>query len=665
MKVHSLKFKLVGFIFIIIILLAGSIITSNVMKFNIYVDKSINSDVTRANDVLKDKIDELKNNSINMATQLALNQTVATAIESKDTKRILEDLKPIVESSNIEFITISDEKGNVLARTHEPEKKGDSVLNQANVKIALQGRTNSQVEAGTQVKLAARAGVPVKNENGEIIGAISTGYKLESNEIVDYIKSKLNCDATIFAGDTRLTTTVIKDNNRVLGTKLDSNIAKIVLANNSYSANTDILGMKYATAYSPIIGEDNNVVGILFTGKSKAESDVFKTEFIISNIIVVCVVLLIFGLIIYIYINNKISKPLVRAVEHFKILAKGDFTKIMSEESLKRKDEIGDLARGMDFMQQDLTILIKKIMENSQDMSATSEELSATVEEFSSMTQSINESIKNINIGIQETSAASEEISASIEEIDTNINTLTGKAIEGSSNATKAKERTDDMQNKAKSSLDEIEKLFIEKEQKILQAIEDGKVVGNIKIMADTISGISEQTNLLALNAAIEAARAGEQGKGFSVVAEEVRKLAEKSSVAVDDIKDTIIKVQSAFTNLSENSNEVLNFIQEKVNPRFQYMVEIGKENYKDADFASKMSNEITYMSQEISVTIEQVSKAIESMANTAQKSSDETDTIVSNIADTAKGIEEIALTAQSEAELAQDLNEIVQKFII
>lgn len=577
--------------------------------------------------------------------------------------QILSDLKVILENSDVDFVTVTDEKGMVLARTHEPEKKGDSVLSQVNVKLALEGKANSQVESGTQVKLAARSGVPVKNEKGDIVGVISIGYSLDSNKAVDYVKERFDCDATIFLGDTRLATTIMKDGNRVVGTKLDPSIAKIVLANDNYSGEADILGSKYTVTYSPIIGDGNKAVGIIFTGKSKAESDAFKRDFIISTIIVSLIILCIVGIAVYMYVDYKISKPLIKAVSHFKLLADGDFTHEVSDKNLNRKDEIGDLTKGIVVMKHDLTTLIKKIMENSQDMSASSEELSATVEEFSSMEQSTGEGIKNIDLGIQETSAASEEISASIQEVDTSINILTSKAMDGSNNANLAKKRTEDMQNKAKGSLEEIEKLFLEKEEKILKAIDDGKIVENIKIMADTISGISEQTNLLALNAAIEAARAGEQGKGFSVVAEEVRNLAEQTTEVVESIKETIIKVQSAFRNLSDNSHDVLLFMQERVNPKFKEIVDIEKENHKDAEFVSKMSDEIAAMSEEISATMDQVSKAVESMANTAQRSSQETEGIVGNITETSKAIEEIALTAQSQAELAQNLNEMIQKF--
>lgn len=663
MKIHSMRFKLLGFIFLIIVLLSISLITYNMIDFNKYLNASITKEVENANLILEEKIDDLKNNSLLMATQLSLNPTVINAIETKDSQRILNDLKNIVEDCNIEFITITDETGIVLARTHEPEKKGDSVLNQVNVKTALEGKPNSQVESGTQVKLAARSGVPVKNENGNIIGVISTGYSLDANYIVDDIKKKLDCDATIFLGDTRLSTTIMKDGNRITGTKLDSNVSKIILANNPYSAEVNILGEKYIARYTPVIGEDNKVISILFTGRSIADINSLKYKSLLKACIIALVILFVFSVTIYMYIDNGITKPLSRAVDHFKCISQGDFTKNIRQKNLSRKDEIGDLARGIALMKEDLTNLIKKIMDNSQEISAGSEELSATVEEFSSMELSIESSIKNINSGIHETGAASEEITASIEEVDSSVNILNKKAMEGSNNASIAQNRTYDMQNRAKSSIDEIEKLFLEKEQNIINAINEGKVVENIKVMANTIASIAEQTNLLSLNASIEAARAGEHGKGFSVVAEEVRKLAEQSTAAVESIKETIVKVQNAFKNLSDNSKDVLLFIQNRVNPEFREIVEIGAETFKDAEFVSKMSDEIAAMSEQITATMEQVSKAIQSMSINAQNSSEEAETIVSNINETAKGIKEISLTAQNQALLAENLNEMVQRF--
>ncbi|OOM82542.1 putative methyl-accepting chemotaxis protein YoaH [Clostridium puniceum] len=407
----------------------------------------------------------------------------------------------------------------------------------------------------------------------------------------------------------------------------------------------------------------DNVIEINLKAAKDANEDINST-FINTNVIMISLSAagIIIAILLGLFMSSNINKPLKKIQEYAERLAFYDFSTPIS---ITRKDEFGQTGVALNKAQKNVNDLVREIMENSQDISASSQELSATAEELASKAVSIDEAVSNIASSMQESSAASEEISASVEEVDSSVNELSEKAMEGSNNANKSKERATEVQINSKKAINQTRKIYAEKENKMLQVIENGKVVDSIKIMADTIGSISEQTNLLSLNAAIEAARAGEQGKGFAVVAEEVRTLAEQSSQAVTSIQDTIIKVQEAFNNSIDTGKDILQFINIEVNEQFIAYGDTGNQYYKDSDFVSKMSEEIAAMSEEITATVGQVSDVVQDIAQKSQKSTEEVDTIKESIDETAKAIEQVALTAQSQAELAQKLNEIIQRFKI
>lgn len=380
----------------------------------------------------------------------------------------------------------------------------------------------------------------------------------------------------------------------------------------------------------------------------------------------VMIIVMIIGLLLSValgFITSKdVNTPLLKILDLANNLSEFDLT---HNYAMARKDEFGKVGGALAKAQENIKELIKTIIENSQEISASSEELSATVEELSSKTESIDTAVTKITSGIQENSASVQEVTASIEEVNANINELSSKASGGSNNANQSKERANDASKKSKAAIEESRTMYEDMKNRTIQSIEDGKVVDKIRVMADTIASISEQTNLLALNAAIEAARAGEQGKGFAVVADEVRTLAEQSAEAVTSIQDTIEKVQDAFKNLSNNSSEVLKFINENVDPKFKEFGEVGEQYLNDANFVSSMSDDIASMSEEIAGTVNLVSSAVQNIAGTAQKSSEHAENIKCSINETTKATEQVAVTAQSQAELAQKLNEVVMKFKI
>lgn len=465
--------------------------------------------------------------------------------------------------------------------------------------------------------------------------------------------------------------TFISDEEKSSFTKLTDDIAAYKSASNAAIESVNKNDYKTADANYPNIttGRKNlysdldkllsiNIKQADFSYNKNMNEYKYSSTFMIFAIIIFFIVSISLGL----FISLSISKRLKRITIFAKALGDGDFTKNIT---ITANDEIGALAAALNKSNNQVKELISEIVSSASDISASSEELTATTEEIASKMEFVNESTEQIAKGSQDLGATTEEVSASVEEIGANTSELANRAADGASSANEIKERAKNIKETAAKNIEKGSLIYEEKRGNILKAIEDGKVVEDVKIMADSIGSIAEQTNLLALNAAIEAARAGEQGKGFAVVADEVRKLAEQSVEAVQSIQTMVVKIQAAFNNLSLSGKDILDYISDNVQPDYQLLMDTGIQYEKDAEFVDNMSVEIAESTKQMNEVVEQVGTAMQNVSSTAEQSASGSDEILSKINEVSTAITEVAKTTQSQAELAQKLNSMVLKFKI
>lgn len=306
-------------------------------------------------------------------------------------------------------------------------------------------------------------------------------------------------------------------------------------------------------------------------------------------------------------------------------LKNNDMTTPPPKEYLDHADEFGDLFRGLKQLADQISSLAINVRKKTNQVYHRMTDLVTKVDTMNQSMNQINQSAQDLSAGMEETAASVEEINATVEQMESTSRSLMQRANDSQTNSEEILNKA----SKVKAGAEKARQISInthkQMESELTSALDHIKIVKQIHMLSDTIMGITERTNLLALNAAIEAARAGEHGKGFSVVANEIRMLAEQSKKAVSEIMEVIDEVTESVGELTSSSNHLLDYLANDVAEDYTKFYEVVDSYEIDVKYYANLLAESRVSAQENLDAINHIVTAIREVSVSTNEGADGT----------------------------------------
>ena len=593
------------------------------------------------------------NELLELTSTYSEHEELIDAFESNERKQLAELTEPIFERLNEEHqlsvLEFGDQNGTVFFRGHNPEKYGDSKGELKAIQSTLNGEEIAGFEFGSS-GLAVRAFAPII-VNNEIIGTLQTGINDEFLE--DITVTIQGVELQIY---NKLGESVISSNETTGNTLDATKILETVLSGEEISIEEEDSLNTYLPLYDPT---KTDVIGIIRITQDISILNHINEKTTVQTFIIAGLTLLFVALAGY-FSSKSIIKPIKDLTSFMNEFAKGKLNATFKGKA--SKDEIGQLTRSIIQMQNSFKTMVERIKATSDVIENESTLVSQSAHEVNEGSQQIAATIEELAAGSESQANSSLELSAKVNAFSEDIKQShdSGQVIAKTADQVLTLTNNgQDLMNNSVHEMNSIHQLVTDSVQKVKDL---DTQASNITEMIKVIENIAEQTNLLALNAAIEAARAGEHGRGFSVVANEVRTLAEGVKHSLGDITSTVNGIQ-------QGSHQVTVSLQqsyEKVKSGSEQMTHTQHTFEQITDSVSTMVNKINLISNNLNdITNEsmEITSVVENIASISEEAAAGIEQTSASVQQVSSSMEQIPKNAKRLEDLAKELNDLIRQF--